>query len=71
MSADLIASLGLGFDIVGAVWVVKSVIAARDDELARAADQAAVYVADPHVSPPPPYRSGLASPGRSTRGRRS
>ncbi|MGH2377316.1 MAG: hypothetical protein ACRDGT_02445 [Candidatus Limnocylindria bacterium] len=43
MTADLVASVGLGLDIIGAVFVVRNLFWISDDELARAADRVGVY----------------------------
>ena len=51
---QLVASLGLALDIVGAIWVVKSIIAGSDDELARAADSGATWSGGPETVTPRP-----------------
>lgn len=47
VTGDVLASSGLLIDAIGAIWIVKSVIAATDDELRHAASQTAVYGAEP------------------------
>lgn len=51
MNAHVVSSIGLVFDIVGAAWVVKGVIAGRDDELAAAADTSATWAGGPAPTP--------------------
>jgi hypothetical protein len=41
-------------DILGAIWVVKSVIAGSDDELAKASDSGATWSAGPNNPTPRP-----------------
>lgn len=40
---QVIASLGLVLDIIGAIYVVKGLVAMSDDEIALASDRVAVY----------------------------
>ena len=54
MEAHVLASLGLLLDIVGAIWVVKGVIAGRDDELVAAADRSGFWSA-PNVPGAPQH----------------
>ena len=46
MTADIVETIGLAFDIVGALYVVKGMIAVRDDALAKASDSTATWAAE-------------------------
>lgn len=64
---QLVASLGLVLDIIGAIWVVKSIISGSDDELARAADSGATWAGSAEPTPRPALLKILKDSRRDAR----
>lgn len=52
--AHLISTVGLAFDIAGAVWIVKSLLRLSDDEIAAASDRTAAWAGGPERYSPRP-----------------
>ena len=64
---QVLASLGLVLDIIGAIWIVKSIITGRDDELARASDQTTIWAGGPGPSARPELLKILRDSRRDAR----
>lgn len=68
MDPQVLALLGLGLDVVGALWIVKGFLAMSDDAIDAASDRSAAWAGGPETyNPRPALRRLLRESRRDAR----